>query len=374
MADNGQDGGGKQTDICPLCETEVGDDDKGLVCNLCDMWHHAKCEKMSDEVYKFLSDNEVSSVHWYCNKCNTVFSKMVKQITTISRRQDIMEKRMDAMEIAAGEQWIEVKEDMANLGMKMKDEIKKEVSFGLNEIKKDICKEIRDDIVETVENKMKTGKIELLDEMRGVACREITEEMVKTYKDALMVEGGAARPDGGDMKNDQTVVEIATRKVQSRMSRVNNIVLHRMPEEVIPEMDLTIREQKILHDKLVFIEFCNGIGITCYESEIEEIRRLGKYDGVEAGKARPILVTLKGNIKERIMRNLYKLQDSKSSYSDIFKKVGVTHDMTKEERKRDKELKDEADKKNSEEKEQGNYYVIRGSPWNRYLLKLRRKQ
>lgn len=96
----------------------------------------------------------------------------------------------------------------------------------------------------------------MLNEVRGAACREIREEMAKTCRHALMEEGDVARFGGCDMKNDQTFVEIATRKVQSRMDRINNILLHRMPEEVIPEMNLAIRKQKILHDKLVFIEFC----------------------------------------------------------------------------------------------------------------------
>lgn len=84
------------------------------------MWHHAKCENIADEVYKFLSENEVSTIHWYCSKCNAVACKLVTQITKIFKRQDELEKRMDSMEISSNEQWIEVKEDMVNLEVNIK--------------------------------------------------------------------------------------------------------------------------------------------------------------------------------------------------------------------------------------------------------------
>lgn len=50
----------------------------------------------------------------------------------------------------------------------------------------------------------------------------------------------------------------------------------------------------------------------------------------------------------------------------------MSHDMTIEERKREKELRANAGKKNVEEKDSGNYYVVRGSPWNRHILKVKR--
>ena len=70
------------------------------------------------------------------------------------------------------------------------------------------------------------------------------------------------------------------------------------------------------------------------------------------------MMSLKGYMKDRVMRNLFKLKDARSS---IFRSVGVTHDMTREEREKNKELKEEAKKKNNAEKDSGNYYVIRKS-------------
>ena len=123
------------------------------------------------------------------------------------------------------------------------------------------------------------------------------------------------------------------------------------------------------------------MNLTCYDIDIEEIIRIGKYleNGTERrseergspAKPRPMLVTINGGLKRRIMRNLYRL---KETTNQIFKKVGVCHDMSREEREREIELRREARDKNEQEKESGNFYVVRGNPWKRYLLRVDRKR
>lgn len=210
--------------------------------------------------------------------------------------------------------------------------------------------------------------IESQNEFKKKVSTEVKEDLAKSYRDALHAKGESE----DKISTEQKFVERTTREVQGRMDRKNNVVLHGVPEEVITGMNLGERAEKIQHDKLVFIDMCEEMGITCYNGDIEEIRRIGRYQRrEESGKPRPILISLRGHMKDRVMRNLYKLKNARSS---IFQKVGVTHDMTKEERERDKELKEEAEKRNDAEKDSGNYYVIRGSPWNRYILKVKRRE
>lgn len=78
--------------------------------------------------------------------------------------------------------------------------------------------------------------------------------------------------------------------------------------QVFDEMGLSIREEKINYD----INLCRELGITCYVNGLKEIR-IGKYGG-ESGSTRqqqPRLVTVRGCMKERIMRNLFRLKDLK---------------------------------------------------------------
>lgn len=49
--------------------------------------------------------------------------------------------------------------------------------------------------------------------------------------------------------------------------------------------------------------------------------------------------------------------------------------MNKEERQKDKQLREEAKYRNQSKKEQewGNFFVVRGDPWDLHLLRLRRR-
>lgn len=218
-------------------------------------------------------------------------------------------------------------------------------------------------------------------EMKDKMSTEVKDELAKSYRDILESEakkvptsisvGGANSEIRRDDEGKELLKE-ATRQVQGRLDRKNNIVLHGIPEEVKEGFNLAIRSEKIKHDKQIFIELCTELGLTCYDSDIEEIRRIGRYnDETGQGKPRLTLVSLRGSLKDRIMRNLFKLKDTGK---ELFRNIGVSHDMNTEERKREKELRAEAKRKNTEEDALGNYYVIRGMPWNRYILKVKRRE
>lgn len=392
-------------DVCPGCKLRVHASAKALECNLCEIWHHITCEGVSEAVYSFLVQNEESALHWYCSKCNNVVGKVVKQMSMISKRQNEMEKRLDDFEKETEEGLSEVREDLVKLkeyvtvngsSGEVKDLVKKE----LDEVKTKVLDEFQstmkkefDAFVEITSEKVEKQiresaqgilgqfddpdrwqkKVEekVYTDVKEKVRSEVKEDLVKSYSEVLRASGmeSGAIPKYTERKED--ILESTTRVVQGRMERKNNIVLYKVPEKVAEEMDLSIRAEKTRHDKMVFMDLCKELGLTCYDSDIEEIRRIGRYVGESDSKPRPLLVSLRGYLKERIMRNLYKLRDSEN---DIFKKVGVTHDMTREERKKDLELKEEAKNRNENEQNSGNYYIVRGNPWNRYIQKVKRWQ
>lgn len=64
--DSDQLGGCKQRGKIYLCGTYknmVRENDAALLCNLCEQWHHIICEDINEELYKFLTWNEVGSLH-----------------------------------------------------------------------------------------------------------------------------------------------------------------------------------------------------------------------------------------------------------------------------------------------------------------------
>ena len=113
----------------------------------------------------------------------------------------------------------------------------------------------------------------------------------------------------------------------------------------------------------------------CYVDDILNVKRIGKFKRNvsqinEEVAPRPIIVTLKEGIKEKIMRNVHRL---KNTDNKMLKGIRVSHDMTQEERRKDAELRMEAKRRNEEETDDF-FYVVRGNPWERYILKLKKKE
>lgn len=112
------------------------------------------------------------------------------------------------------------------------------------------------------------------------------------------------------------------------MDSKNNLVIYGVPEQVNKDRDLIIRSEKIKQDKMIVKGICNVGDEEICEDDLIEIRRVGKYyrktsDGAGAArpKGRPIVVMLREGIKDKILRNAYKLKDLNTQHSDIIRGV-----------------------------------------------------
>ena len=74
----------------------MSEKDSGVLCELCENWHHASCEGISDEVYLIL--NKTEEVHWFCKKCNTHALKMLKSVSKLHDRVNRTEERQTEIE------------------------------------------------------------------------------------------------------------------------------------------------------------------------------------------------------------------------------------------------------------------------------------
>jgi len=60
----------------------VGENESGVLCELCEQWWHAGCAMIPEEVYKVL--DKIPNLHWYCEICNNSASKMLKIISFLN--------------------------------------------------------------------------------------------------------------------------------------------------------------------------------------------------------------------------------------------------------------------------------------------------
>jgi hypothetical protein len=56
---------------CSVCLLYVRNNQKGILCDICEVWHHARCVDINQFDYDRLSN---SDEHWYCITClNSIF-------------------------------------------------------------------------------------------------------------------------------------------------------------------------------------------------------------------------------------------------------------------------------------------------------------
>ena len=77
MADKDKDG-------CGRCSGAVTVKDKGVQCEICEVWFHCKCQGISDETYKVMKKEQ--SLHWYCAGCEKGFAKILESVTKIQKK------------------------------------------------------------------------------------------------------------------------------------------------------------------------------------------------------------------------------------------------------------------------------------------------
>ncbi|KAK4311454.1 hypothetical protein Pmani_017005 [Petrolisthes manimaculis] len=331
-------------------------------------------------------------LNWHCSFCEqgmikikAKIDRLGEQMVGISTKQQTFEQTLSEINMDLTENKGKQREFEGRLGhveatsVTMKEDFDKSVVISeqvrerLGELEARMLN-FEEQMVPQVNIRVKTVE-ENIAEMKTKVRDEVTEQVQQvglSYKYILTGSAGGNTNTGTQSRSEEIVKE-TTSKIQDRLNRLNNIVMYNAPEECYANMNLYLREEKIKHDKLIVVKLCSEVGVDCKNEDISEIRRLGKYVPLTVEnnvKPRPILVTLENVIKEKVLRNAYKLKDSSC---DISTKIGVSHDMSKEERTRDMLLKQEALKKNQEARGTEFFYVVRGLPWEREVVRIRKR-
>lgn len=88
----------EDSDYCVDCGKAVLSSQQGLKCDCCGFWHHAKCEKIGDDIYGFLQQHsDETTLMWYCRKCVVTTRKMMSTVGEVRECQRQMEDKMSEM-------------------------------------------------------------------------------------------------------------------------------------------------------------------------------------------------------------------------------------------------------------------------------------
>ena len=91
----------------------VSEKDNGLQCDFCDVWTHAACEGITEDVYKVLSRCE--GAHWFCEKCNIGVIKMLKAVGQLDERTGRLDEDMKTKQKETESEITKVKQGIAKL-------------------------------------------------------------------------------------------------------------------------------------------------------------------------------------------------------------------------------------------------------------------
>ena len=83
---------------CPVCNKSVKDADKAVECDLCILWHHKECQKISDTLYAVMTSEENENINWYCDQCKKGAKRIMTQLVKMTERQEKLEERQNKIE------------------------------------------------------------------------------------------------------------------------------------------------------------------------------------------------------------------------------------------------------------------------------------
>jgi len=164
-----------ESSICTVCMHSVLDEDPAMQCEICDLWYHIECQSISEAEYGFI--NEHKSLHWYCDGCNKSVAKVIKMVSSIQHKQDLLDMRVEKIqqETAKMASDIEVtRRSVTAVEAKMKD---------IDEGK------LPDKVVKLIDDKIKRELSRMDVELRDVKEKIIsTDTKLDTAIEAKLVE------------------------------------------------------------------------------------------------------------------------------------------------------------------------------------------
>lgn len=336
----------EDVDNCLTCKARVGSGQMGLVCDGCDGWYHAECEKILKKEYEVIFKLD-DRVIWFCKSCKNnkkvmsireeikVLKKeniewreknnnMEKVITKMGRRLDTLESEMEdkmKTELEHLRKDLEIKGQWsdANTKMVIAGEIRKyEEKVDKNE---EMIKKIntREPEMITSEKNNNEVRVDLEKEIRNVK-----EEIVKKSIEEIKKNNATENKKLEEFRNIFEEMEKEKRK--------RNIVAFNLKES-----EKTEAHERYNDDEEICKELLGG-ALGRSNVRFSKLIRMGKK--VE-GKNRPLLVKLeKEEERWEILKIAKRLRTTKG-----FERVYLAKDLTREERIKDRNLRDELHEK-----------------------------
>ena len=227
------------------------------------MWYHTVCEKVSDSVYDFLSNNcDEKSVCWFCKRCEMVFRRFSSAFIKMDEAQKRMEEKVDVIltklnTSSVDNQYKEVHERIEQKVDALTSNVEKQGSVSVQDI---VCTTMAEDKAEEEEIKRRNTSIIIhglaeplasTPELRKQEDEETTETLLHSLNlDDISVDSVirlGRRPETADAKPRPIKMVVASEEQKSRvLSKAKNLPRKR---EGVPHIfmhqDLTPKQRQL---------------------------------------------------------------------------------------------------------------------------------
>ena len=169
-------------------------------------------------------------------------------------------------------------------------------------------------------------------------------------------------PEAGPVINegneDTAVISTVLDDLNERKARENNIIIYDSQE-----LKSKSKDNRKAHATEIVKQIFTEWDIEVDDDNLTKVVRIGKFDSNK--KKRPILVTINSSDKKKEwFKNISKLRESEN---EIVNELKLSNDLTKEDRKNELKLYQEAKDLSA----MNDKYKVKGQPWARRIVKVK---
>lgn len=311
---------------CKMCNKTFTDHNaKLLECQRCEKHFCIKCLNKKQAEYEILSNSDTM---WFCLPCR----EKVQQHLEVDKK----------IEEACAKIRQEYEGRFNDIESKLKDKCDKQ------------------EVIELVRSEIAQINIPNPQENDHETIKEIVQEEVKTLQASKT--NAANENDKEGPLPDQHQIDDVIGEINERKAREKNMIIFG-----IEESESQTKTEKTQHDLNKIQELYTDAKINLEMDNIVKIDRIGKPQ-TSGNKCRPIRVVFKTiDPKLALFKNMHYIRSSPK-----YEKVGAANDLTRTERENEKRLWNEAQKLQKSAKGNDFLYKVRGPPWARKVVEIRK--
>jgi len=318
---------------CGTCSKKVTNHDDGVQCEVCNVWFHCKCQRITDEMYRSMQSYK-DDLHWYCAGCKGAAGKLLSILAGLQTKMDKMEEEL----IRCRAEWrMDLAAEITKVGLRinngerLNDNIMKTSVEQMEKVESKI-KEWEKRMEESIQrlgrqmdergNAMTVRLDNCEKKLMEVNCVAPTEEQQKTWASIVAkdMDGRLTEMSGAVSGLQQKAKEMQQDLVEQENinSRKSSIIIHGLKEPEGANSDDWKKNDRDMIAELLHVAGCDTVSVNA-------CIRLGPRR--EGGKSRPVKLIMASEAQKDLL-----LRSSKNLRGTAMDDVFLHQDLTPRQR------------------------------------------